>query len=57
MKLNLMKLTYVIQIFKTMFPMKNGLNSINILYAGVHKSFSKHKGLWGGCLKHILANF
>ena len=35
--LNIMKLTYVNQIYKGMFPMKNGLNRINILYAGLHK--------------------
>ena len=34
-----MKLTYVIQVYKSIFPMKNGLNSINILYTSFHKSF------------------
>ena len=52
-----MKLTYVIQIYKSMFYMKNGLNSVIILYTGSHKRFSITFGLWGWqFLKHILAN-
>ena len=31
-----MKLTHVIQIYKSMFPIKKGINIINILYAGSH---------------------
>ena len=45
--LDVMKLTCVIQIYKNMFLMKNGLNCMNILYTGSHKSFPIHYGLWG----------
>ena len=31
--------------------MKNGLNSIKILYTGSHKSFPMLYGLWGGIFK------
>ena len=49
-----MKLTSVIQVYKSMFFfIKNGLNSINILYTGSHKSFSMHYGLWQIELKQI----
>ena len=46
----IMKLIYVIQVNKNMFPMKNGLNSINILYTGSHKSFLIH-------YSHLETNF
>ena len=46
-----MKLTYVIQIYKSMFPMKNGLNSLNIMYTGSHKSFLIHYGSWSEVFK------
>ena len=39
--------------------MENGLNIINILYTGSHKSFPMHYGLSGGggeFLKRILVN-
>ena len=39
--------------------MKNGLNSINILYTGSHKNFNIHYGLLrrgGGILKRIEIN-
>ena len=35
--LNIMKLACVIQIYKSMLPMKIGLKIINILYTGYHK--------------------
>ena len=37
-----MKLTQVILIYKSMFPMKNIIKSTNILYTGSHKCFSIH---------------
>ena len=40
--LNIVKITSVIHIYKSMSPMKNGVNSINIFYAGLHKSFPIH---------------
>ena len=43
--------------YKSTFPMKNGLNIIYFLYAGPHKSFLLHYGLReGNFLKRILAN-
>ena len=45
--LNIMELKYVIQICENMFPIKNGVNSINILYAGSHKFFPIHYLLEG----------
>ena len=33
-----MKLTYVIQMYKTTSPIKNGINRINILYTSSYKS-------------------
>ena len=38
--LNVMKLTYLIQIYKSTFTMKNDLNSIKILYTGITQKFS-----------------
>ena len=49
-----MKLTYAIQIYKSMFPMKNDLNSLHILYAGLHKSFPMHYGQCWESFKNIL---
>ena len=43
--------------YKSMFPMKNGLNIMYFLYTGSHKGIPIHYGLWGGggeCLKRIL---
>ena len=37
--LNIMKLTHVIQIYSSMFSVKNGITSINIFYTGSHKIF------------------
>ena len=37
--LNVNELTYVIKICKSMFPTKNHLNNVNILYTGSHKVF------------------
>ena len=52
-----MKLTYVNQTYKTMFPIKNGFKSINALCTGSHKSFSMHYSLQGKIfLKCILSN-
>ena len=39
--LNVRKLMCVIQIYRSMFPEKNGINSANILFTGSHKSFLK----------------
>ena len=50
-----MKLTCVIQVYKSMFPIKI-INSVNIFYMGFHKSFPIHYRLWGEFLKHILSN-
>ena len=46
-----MKLTYVIQIYKIMFPVKNSLNYINILYTGSDKSFEIFYSVPGKFLK------
>ena len=37
-----------------MFPVKNDINSTNILYTGSHKNFPIHYGLRGKLLKCIL---
>ena len=57
-----MKLIYVIKIYKSILPMKNGLNGINILYTGSRKSVYRltqkcPHTLWpiGGFLKRNLA--
>ena len=54
--LSILKLTYVIQMYKSIFPIKNGINSINILYTGLPKCFQIHYSLFGrgGFLKRIL---
>ena len=50
-----MKLTYVIQIYNSMFLIKIGINNMNILYTGSHESLPIQYGLWGwGFLKRIL---
>ena len=49
-----MKLTYVIQIHKSMFPIKNDIKSTNILYTSSHKSLPIYYGLRGKFLNHIL---
>ena len=49
-----MKLTSVIQIYKSICPTKNGLNSINILNTGSHKIFQYITAYGGEILKHIL---
>ena len=49
-----MKLACIIQIHKIMFPVKKGINRINILFKGSHKSFPIQYGLWGEFLKRIL---
>ena len=36
---------YAIQICKSMFSLKNSINTINILHTGSHKSFPLHYGL------------
>ena len=52
-----MKLMYVIQVYKSMFLMKNDLNSVNPLYPGSQKKFSNILCLSvGNFLKHILTN-
>ena len=51
--LNIMKLMYAIQIYKSMFPIKM-INNINNLYTGFHKSFPIYFCLWG---KFFKANF
>ena len=43
-----MKLTYAIQIYKSMFPEKNDLISTNILYTVSHKICLMHCDLLGG---------
>ena len=48
-----MKLACIIQIYKSMFSIKNGINSLNILYRDLHKSFPIHYCL-GNFLKCIL---
>ena len=48
--LNIMKVTYVIQIQKCMIPTKNGLNILNILYKGSDENFPIHFELWEGGL-------
>ena len=50
-----MELTCIIQIYKSMFTMKNGLNSINIFYIGSHKNFPIHYSQWEKNFKRILA--
>ena len=47
---------YVFQLYRSMFPLKNGLNSIKISYTGSYISFPIHYGLWGGFLKRIVTN-
>ena len=42
-----MKLTYDIQIYKDMYPIINGINSLNILFTGSHKSFPMRYSLQG----------
>ena len=51
-----MKLVCVIQVYKSMFPIKSCLNSINNLYTVSHKSSPIHYGLWwgGGLFKRNL---
>ena len=49
-----MKLTKVINICKSLFPMKNGSNSINILNTDSHKSFPIHYSQWRKFSKRIL---
>ena len=50
-----MKLTYVILIYESIFSIKKGLNSLNILHSVSHKSFTIHYDLRGeGELKLIL---
>ena len=39
---------------KSMFPIKNDINGINIFYTGSHKSFLIYYGLWRIILKRIL---
>ena len=41
-----MKLIYVTEVYKSMFPVKNGTNSLNILYTGSYNSFTIDYGLW-----------
>ena len=55
--LNLMKLTLVIQIYKSMFHIKNGINSINIFHKGSHKSFLIHYGVWRGNFQSVFYHF
>ena len=51
-----MKLACVIQIHKSIFIMKNGLNSINILNSGFSQKFSNtERAMEGNFLKRILA--
>ena len=40
------EITDAIQIHKSIFPVKNGINSWNILHRGSHKSVPIHNGLW-----------
>ena len=47
---------YVIQIYKSMLPMINGLNSKNILCTDSNNIFPVHYELWGKFLKRIVAN-
>ena len=49
-----MKLTYIIQVYKSMFPMKKGTYRINILFIDLHKIFPLHCDEWEGFLKRIL---
>ena len=49
--LNLMKLTYVIQVYQSMFSVKNDIKRTNILPTGSHKSFSIHYVLQGEIFK------
>ena len=50
---NIMKLTYIIQIYKSMFSMKNSLNSVNILRTGSKKNLRYLIAYGRGFLKHI----
>ena len=45
--LNIVILIDVIQAYRSMFPVKNGINSINILYTGSRKSFLIHYSIQG----------
>ena len=49
-----MKLTYVIQMYKSIFTIKNTIDSINILYTGSHKVF-RYITI-GGILKGIVTH-
>ena len=49
-----MKLAYVTQIYKSKFLMKNGLNSINILYTSSQKSFPIYTEYGMKCLKRTV---
>ena len=45
-ELNTSKLTYIVQVYNGMFPVKNGMNNTNIsCRGGGHKRFQVHYGL------------
>ena len=46
-----MEFTYVIQMYKRMVPIRNGINSINILYKGFFKIIPIYYGEWVKNLK------
>ena len=47
---------YAIQIYKSVFAIKNCLNATNSLYAGTHEIFPMYWNLWRKIFKRILTH-